>query len=59
MASTLRKTTKVGNIVYLNLPRKNYTKEELLQFFTSSDIRICPKNSSKLLKKEDIQNVSK
>lgn len=59
MANILRKTTKVGNIVYLNLPKTHYTKEELLQLFTSADIRICPKNSVKLLKKEDIQNASK
>lgn len=59
MASTSRKTTRVGNIVYLNLPKKYYTNEELLQLFTSTEDRICPKNSAKLLKKEDIKNVSK
>lgn len=59
MANISQKTTRVGNIIYLNQPKKYYTKEELLQLFTSPEDRICPKNSAKLLKKEDIKNVSK
>lgn len=56
MASISKKITeKVGNIIYLNVPRNYFTHEQLLSFFTDDIKFLCFKNSSKLRTKEDIE----